>query len=140
MTMGAPSLWLRVASVLTLVFAAGHGMGAADSWSPVGDTDVLRAMRTFEFEVMGARRTYWHFYYGFGIYITMLLALLGVVMWQLASIAPAAVIGSMAVGSAAGTIVLWRYIFPMPAVFSMLIAASLALAFIAARKPPSAHS
>ena len=143
MTILSSTLWLRIASVLTLVFAAGHAMGAADSWSPAGETDVLRAMRTFEFEVMGIRRTYWHFYYGFGIYITILLAVLGVLMWQLASITHvtlASMIGSLAVASALGTGVLWRYIFPVPALFSLLIAASLSLAFVAALTHEAARS
>ena len=39
-----PVLLLRVASGLTLLFAAGHAMGAIDSWSPPGDTDVLRSL------------------------------------------------------------------------------------------------
>ena len=49
-----PVLLLRIASGLTLLFAAGHAMGAMDSWSPPGDTDVLRSMRAFEFDVTSA--------------------------------------------------------------------------------------
>jgi len=70
-----PSVFLRSASVITLLFAAGHAMGAVDSWSPSGETAVLGAMRSFHFDVMGTTRTYLDFYLGFGLYITVLLLL-----------------------------------------------------------------
>jgi hypothetical protein len=82
-----PTLFLRIASVLTVLYAAGHAMGGTESWSPPGETDVLQSMRTFEFDVMGATRTYMHFYLGFGVYITVLLLLQAVLVWQLASVA-----------------------------------------------------
>src|SRR5262245_4580875 len=78
---------LRTASGLTLLFAVGHTMGAAESWSPVGENDVLGSMRTFEFDVSGATRTYWHFYMGFGLYISALLLLQTALLWQLGSLA-----------------------------------------------------
>jgi hypothetical protein len=140
MTLPAPSLLLRVASVLTLLFAAGHAMGAIDSWSPIGDSEVLRAMREVEFEVQGLTRTYWHFYYGFGVYIAILLSLQAVVTWQLAPIARAEtarsrpVIATLALASLTGTLVVWRYIFAMPALFSLSIAVCLAVAYVSARQ------
>lgn len=51
--MKAPG-WLRASSLLSLVFALGHTLGASQSWSPVGGTDVLRAIATFHFNVEGA--------------------------------------------------------------------------------------
>ena len=134
-----PVLLLRIASGLTLLFAAGHAMGAIDSWSPPGDTDVLRSMRAFEFDVMGVTRTYFHFYIGFGLYIAVLLLLQAVLLWQLASLVPAdpsrvrPLLGTLAVAGLAGTVVIWTYIFVVPALFSLACAVCLTLAFIVSR-------
>jgi hypothetical protein len=141
-----PALLLRMASGLTLLFAAGHAMGAMDSWSPSGETEVLRSMRTFQFDVMGATRTYWHFYVGFGLYITVLLLLQAVLLWQLASLVrvdPSRVrplLGTLSVAGMVGTVVIWTFIFAVPALFSLACTACLSLAFIAARPQAAGES
>ena len=48
-----PSLLLRIASIITLLIAAGHSSGGLGFWSPAGETDVLRAMRSFHFDAAG---------------------------------------------------------------------------------------
>jgi hypothetical protein len=67
--MKAPLL-LRVTAVITLLFAVGHTLGGIHSWSPGGETEVLRAMRTFHFDAEGASRTYLDFYRGFGFMLS----------------------------------------------------------------------
>lgn len=123
-----------------LVFAAGHAMGAADSWSPPGDTVVLQSMRSFQFNVMGVSRTYWHFYVGFGYYITVLLLLLAVMLWQLAALerthpgrARPMIVGVL-VATLAGTWVLWTFVFVLPALFSLACAACLGFALATGRR------
>ena len=134
-----PALLLRTASGLTLLFAAGHAMGAMDSWSPAGETDVLRSMRAFQ-STMGRRDPkYWHFYIGFGLYITVLLLLQAVLLWQLGSLVhvdPSRVrplLGTLSVAGVVGTVVIWTFIFAVPALFSLACTVCLTLAFIAAR-------
>jgi predicted MFS family arabinose efflux permease len=109
-------------------------------------------MRTFEFDVMGATRTYMHFYMGFGVYITVLLLLQAVVAWQLASLAHVAprraapLVATLSVGSLIGTFVVWRFIFVVPALFSLACAACLTIAYVLSRserpssQPPQASS
>ncbi len=53
---------LRIASVLSLLIAAGHTLGGRSSWSPVGENDTLRAMRSFHMDVFGVSRTYHDFF------------------------------------------------------------------------------
>lgn len=63
-----PSLFLRIASVLTLLYCAGHTSGIP--WTPVkgaGEVAVLDAMKSQRFAFAGVTRTYWEFYYDFGI-------------------------------------------------------------------------
>ena len=134
-----PTLFLRIASGLTVLYAAGHAMGGAESWSPPGETDVLQSMRTFEFDVMGATRTYLHFYLGFGVYITVLLLLQAILVWQLASLASVdsrrarPLVATLSLGSLIGTFVVWRFIFVVPALFSLACAACLIIAYALTR-------
>jgi hypothetical protein len=83
-------------------------------------------MREFSFDIAGARRTYWHFYFGFGLYIGVLLMLQSVLLWQLAALrtTPVTQVRQILVAMCGawmiGTIVLWAYIFIVPALFSLV--------------------
>ncbi len=133
------ALLLRIASVISLLFAAGHTLGGRKSWSPLGESEVLKAMRTFRFETSGVSRTYLDFYLGFGFTISVYLLLQAILLWQLAAMArtePLQVrpmIASFALATLACGLLSWRFIFPLPVVFSAVLAACLALAYFAAR-------
>jgi hypothetical protein len=133
------SLWLRVSSVVSLLFAAGHTLGGRKSWSPVGETAVLQAMRTVRFDVFGVSRTYLDFYIGFGYSLSVFLFLQAVLLWQLARIAtpdPSRVkgmIAAFAVATVIGGVLAWTFIFPLPAVFSAVLAVCLGIAFFTPR-------
>jgi hypothetical protein len=49
-----PTLLLRIASLISLLFTAGHTMGGLRKWSPMGDNAVLKAMTDVRFDTMGA--------------------------------------------------------------------------------------
>src|SRR5438270_3242307 len=72
---------------MMFLFAAGHSLGGKDSWSPAGETDVLRAMRSVSFHAMGVDRTYLDFYNGFGWTLSIFLLLQAVLLWQVAAMA-----------------------------------------------------
>ena len=134
--MKAP-LFLRIASILSFLFAVGHTLGGRKSWSPAGETEVLRAMKSVHFHAQGVDRTYWDFYAGFGLTISVSLLLQAVLLWQLATIAKAdplrlrPLIASFFLASVASAYVSWRFIFAVPVVFSALLATCLGLAFLA---------
>jgi hypothetical protein len=133
------TLWLRISSVVSLLFAAGHALGGRKHWSPMGETDVLKAMRDVQFDVMGSSRSYLDFYEGFGHSLTVSMLLQAVLLWQMASLArtdPARLrpmIAAFAVATIAAGVVAWQFIIPIPAVFSAVLAACLAVAFFLAR-------
>jgi len=133
------ALWLRVASVISLLFAAGHTLGGRKDWSPIGASEVLTAMGTFRLEFQGVSRTYLDFYRGFGYTISVTQLLQAVLLWQLAAIAkrdPLLVrpmIAAFALATLACACLAWRFIFPVPAVFAAVLAACLAVAFFLAR-------
>jgi hypothetical protein len=86
--------------------------------------------------VMGATRTYLHFYLGFGVYITVLLLVQAILVWQLASLArvdphqTSRLVATFSLGNVIGTLVVWRFIFPVPALFSLACAACLSIAYV----------
>jgi hypothetical protein len=134
------TVFLRVASILSLLFAAGHTLGGRQSWSPAGETEVLQAMRSFRFDAEGVSRSYLEFYLGFGFILSVYLLLQAVVLWQLATLArvePARLrplVAAFLLAQVAAGVLAWRFIFAIPAVFSALIALSLGAALYASRR------
>jgi len=129
---------LRVAAAISLLFACGHAMGGRKDWSPMGETDILKAMREVRFDTMGVSRTYLDFYRGLGHSLTVFMLLETVVLWQLAAIAktdPAQarpMIASFTLATIASGVVSWLFLFPAPAIFSAILATCLGAAFVLA--------
>ena len=130
-------LYLRIASIVSLLVAAGHTLGGRRSWTFTGETEVLHAMRTFHVNAFGASRTYMDFYRGFGYSLSVAMLLQSVLLWQLATIAavdPARtrpMIVSFLIASVVGGIVAWKFIFPVPALFGGAGTVFLIAAFVA---------
>ena len=74
------TMWLRISSVIALLFAAGHTLGGLKHWSPMGENPVLKAMRETRFETMGVSRSYLDFYMGFGYSLSVLELMLAVLL------------------------------------------------------------
>ena len=132
-------LLLRIASVISLLFAAGHSLGGLQKWSPAGDTDVLRAMTAVRFDVMGVSRSYFDFYMGFGWSLSVTMLLQTVLLWQMASLARTnlaqvrPMIAAFAIATAAGCAIGWYFIFPIPALFASVLTLVLVAAYAMAR-------
>src|SRR5262245_40232297 len=118
-----PVLCLRIAAVLTLLYAAGHTIGAP--WTPAKDPQALalsQQMKSNPFAVLGVLRTYWDFYFGFGVAISVYQFVQAVVLWQLASLArshaPAvrAIVATFFVAFVANAVICWMYFFAPPLV------------------------
>lgn len=134
------SLWLRIAALVTLLYCAGHTMGMP--WTPATgaqESAVVDAMKSVRFDVLGSERTYWQFYFGFGLAISINLAVQGVVLWLIAGLAKRdsarfrPIIAAFLVASALNAVVVWEFFFSIPSIMVMAISLSLALAFALAR-------
>lgn len=139
-----PSILLRIAAIIMLLYFAGHTAGIP--WTPaVGPAElpVIDAMKGQSFEVIGSTRTYWDFYFGFGVIISIYQLLLAVVLWQLAGLAKTdaarlrPIIASLLIAFVVNAILAWKYFFAIPVVMSVVIAIVLALVFYAAGKSKS---
>jgi len=133
------TLLLRIAAIISLLFTAGHTMGGLRKWSPMGGNAVLTAMTDVRFDTMGANRSYLDFFIGFGWSISVLMLMQTILVWQLASLAQTdptrlrPMIAVIALATIACGIIAWRFIFPVPALFSGALAIALAAAYWTAR-------
>ena len=71
------SVFYRIASVLLMLFAAGHTFGFRQSNPAWGTDAVLGLMRSVHFDALAFNRTYWDFFSGFGFIFSAFLVLGG---------------------------------------------------------------
>src|SRR5246127_4345318 len=62
------SMFYRIASVLLLLFAAGHTFGFRQNIPEWGTDAVLALMRSVHFGAQGFTRTYWDFFSALGLF------------------------------------------------------------------------
>jgi len=136
-----PSILLRIASVLTLVFCAGHTYRALEPTSRgAEEAAVFMAMQAYPFSIMGFRRTHWDFYRGFSLLFAVSLLLLALLLWQLGAMARSdaartrPLVATLFAGYMGFTVLCGMYFFTAPAVFSAAVAICLMLAFTASSK------
>jgi hypothetical protein len=125
-------LLYRIGAVLILLFDLGHSAGFP--WSdPRWGVDT-GAMRSAHFQVLGFSRTYWDFYVGFGLTISVFFLLAAILAWQLGSLGAQTLpllrgtAWALALCFAALTVLNWLYFFMIPIVFSTVITICLAAA------------
>jgi hypothetical protein len=122
----------RIAAVLILLLDLGHSLGCP--WSdPAWGVD-LHSVQSTHFNVLGFTRTYWDFYVGFGLSISVLLLSGAVLAWQLGNV-PRETFRLLRVTAwgltlcfAAITALDIRYFFTIPIVMSAVITLFLAAA------------
>jgi hypothetical protein len=86
--MNKPVVFLRIASVLTLIHAVLHTIGGVFGSADPGPAAVaVAAMKANQFLLMGSMRSYWDFYFGLGLALSISMTAEGILMWQLASLA-----------------------------------------------------
>ena len=135
------SILYRIASVLLLLFAAGHTVGFLQIDPKRGVGSMIKAMRSIHFDVQGSNRTHWNFYVGFGLFVSVFLVFSAVLAWQLGGL-PAGTLALMrgtawalAICYGALAILSLRYFFIIPIAFSIVIWLCLAAAAWLSAKP-----
>jgi dolichyl-phosphate-mannose--protein O-mannosyl transferase len=145
--MKKPGVWLRIAAVLTLIHAVLHTVGGVfGSVDPGPAAVAVQAMKVNQFLLLGHVRSYWDFYRGMGLGVTIFLTAEGIIFWQLASLSQKEVwrlrpvLMTFAIAYLAFSINSYRYFFIAPVIFEILIAACLVGAIVTARSGSEAHA
>lgn len=128
------SLLYKISAILLVLFAIGHTVGFRQTDPSWGVDSLVQSMQSIHFTANGADRTYWDFFVGFGLFVTVLLLFASIVAWQFGSL-PSEALRAMRVSAwgfavcfAAVAYVTWRYVFIVPLVFSIVIFLCLAAA------------
>ena len=135
------SLLYRIASVLLLLFALGHTLGFRRVDPRWGIDSIIGALRSTHFDAQGFNRTYWDFFTGFGLFVTVLLVFVAVLSWQLGGLPKDCLVAmplatwGLAVCFLVVTFLSWRYFFMVPVIFSGVITICLVLAAWSAGRP-----
>ncbi len=138
--MTKPVVYLRIASVLTLIHAVLHTVGGVFSSPDPGPGAVaVEAMKSNQFLLMGNMRSYWQFYRGMGLAVTIFLTFEAVVFWQLSSLARTdatrlrPVLAVFALAYLAMAVNSQMYFFLGPVIVEAIIAVLLVLAIVTAK-------
>ncbi len=121
------SLLYRIASVLLILFALGHTLGFRRVDPRWRVDSIIGALRSTHFDVQGLNRTYWDFYIGFGLFVTVLLVFVAVLSWQLGSLPKESLLMMPIVTSGLAacfvlvTFLTWKYFFVVPMIFSGIL-------------------
>jgi len=139
-----PFKFLRAASVLSFLFFLGHSAEAPWTPSDGGATStVIGLMKSYRFEILGSQRTYWEFYEGFGLLVSVLLLLEAAVLWFLATLAVQdaqrlrPIVVAYLVAKVAQLILVVRFFFLPPVVLTAASTLCLALALWSSRRAPT---
>ena len=123
----------RVAAVLLLLFCAGHtagGMLAQKSMGGASDV-VFAQMKAVHFACNGSDCTWYGFWYGFGMTVSVFLLLSAVIAWQLDRVPPTAwkstavIAWALIAAHAANTVLSLKFFFMAPTIFSLCVTALL---------------
>lgn len=135
-----PTVFLRIASVLTLIHSILHTIGGVFGKPDPGvSAATWAAMKANEFTVFGLTRSYFIFYRGLGLGITIVLTAEAIVFWQLGSLAKSdaarlrPVIATFMVAYLVFAVNSYAYFFFGPVVAEILIAACLGMAMVTAK-------
>ncbi len=133
--MNKPVVFLRTASVFTFIHAVLHTVGGVFGKVDPGPASVaVAAMKANQVVVMGSTRTFWEFYRGMGLGVTIGLTTDAFLMWFLASLArrEAArlrpMIATLMVAYFVFAINSYEFFFFAPVLTEILIGAALAAA------------
>jgi len=120
----------RIATYLLVLFFLGHtggGMLAQKSLGPAADT-VFAAMKTVHFDFNGSDCTWYGFWFGFGLTVSVFLLLSAVISWQLDGVsreqwpAVSVIAWALAGSHVVNAVLSFKYFFVGPGVFGTAVA------------------
>lgn len=142
-----PVLFLRIASVLTLIHSVLHTVGGVFGKAAPGVAAATEAaMRANQFVAFGFTRTYFQFYRGMGLGITISLTAEAIVFWQLGTLAKTdagrlrPIVATFMAAYLVFAVNSYVFFFSGPVIVETLIAACLGMAIITAKAVEPAHA
>ena len=127
-----------------MIHAVLHTVGGVFGKVDPGPAAVaVQAMKANQFPLMGNMRSYWEFYRGMGLAVTIFLTFEAVVFWQLGSLARTdanrlrPILATFAIAYLAMAVNSQIYFFLAPVIVEGLIAILLVMAILTAKPQPA---
>lgn len=114
-----------------MLFALGHTIGFRRVDPRWNADSVVNGMRSVTFDVQGLNRSYWDFFTGFGLFVSVFLVFAAILAWQFGAMSPERLSAipverwSFAICFVFIAALTWRYFFIAPGVFATLVALGL---------------
>jgi len=80
----SPVALIRASSILFVLLTIGHT--SAYPWTSnqvLQEKQLVGSMKSVELEFFGERSSYWHLYFGWGLFVAVLLLTLAIILWFL---------------------------------------------------------
>jgi hypothetical protein len=142
-----PVLFLRMAAVLTFIHAVLHTIGGVFGKPGTGPASIaVQAMKMNQFLLMGHTRSFWDFYRGLGLVVTISLTAEAVLFWQLGSVAQTdawrlrPILATFLLAYAALAVNSYAYFFVGPVIVEIFIVACLGLAMVTANSQAASYA
>jgi hypothetical protein len=141
-----PTLFLRIAAVLTFIHAVLHTIGGVFGKTEPGPAVAVQAMKMNQFLLMGHTRSFWDFYRGMGLAATISLTAEAILFWQLGSLAKTdaprlrPILATFLVAYCVLAVNSYAYFFLGPVIAEIFIAGCLGMGIISARSQVSARA
>jgi len=134
-----PVIFLRIASILTLVHSILHTVGGVFGKPAPGTATMVAAFMRNRFEFFGVTRSYADFYLGMGLCVTIFLTMDAAVLWLLSSMAKSdaarlrPILAMFLLGYLAMALNSYTFFFAAPVITELLIALCLGAAIFTAK-------
>jgi hypothetical protein len=128
---------LRIAAVVAAIQYAAHTLLflRASPTHGVEEVELVQRMKQLKWDFSGFRRSYWDFYFGYGLLVILWGIIEVALLWEVSTLtrdAPAmAMIVTLLLANVGHAILALRYFFLVPVVFDVVVAILLAAALFA---------
>ena len=119
---------IRLSSILFAILTIGHASGYPWTTSQdLREKQLVASMKSVDLVFAGERSSYWSLYFGWGLYIAVLLLLLTIILWFLSDIArlvprrAGIMIQIISTGSLAAAYLSFRFFYLPPLILSSAI-------------------
>lgn len=137
------TIFLRTAAVLVGIQSVLHTVGGVFGKPMPGAAETAyEAMKANHFVVMGQDRSYWMFFIGFGLCMTVSMVMEAIVFWLLSSAARTGgahlrpIVLVFTVGYAALTMLSGLFFFPIPTIWDVVVVGCLLAATVSLKPVP----
>ncbi len=125
-----PILLLRIAAVVALLQFAAHTLLLVFSSPQHGPQEIalVEAKRSQRFGFLGATRSYWNFYFSYGLFAAFTCLIEAVLFWQLTTFASAGAVpirpiaALFCLANVGYAILAWKYFFISPIIPDVALA------------------